>query len=332
LAEHTYVLPSRLNLREFLLKVWLPAIESSVRATTLSGYRMLVEQHLVPQLGAVQLQSLNAAQINAHYARLLSEGRVHGVGGLSPNTVHHVHAVLHRALRDAVKWGYLQTNAAACADPPRSSAQHTELPVWSEEQLHAFLGSVQEQRLYPLWRFLAMTGCRRGEALGLTWPDLDIEGGRVAIRRALVPIDGRLCETEPKTKRGRRLIALDAETVAVLREQATRQLAEQQALGDEWIDSGRVFTAEDGAQLHPERISALFRRLVAAAALPQIPLHGLRHTYASLALAKGVNAAIVSRRLGHATVAFTLDIYSHVLPQVDAEAAEVIAAFGSRES
>jgi len=327
LAEQSYVLPSRLSVREFLLKVWLPAIESGVRQTTMSGYRMLVEQHLVPQLGAVQLQNLNAAQINAHYARLLSEGRIHGSGGLSPNTVHHVHVVLHRALRDAVKWGYLQTNAAACADPPRASAQHRELPVWSEEQLHAFLDSVVEQRLYPLWRFLAMTGCRRGEALGLTWRDLDIENGRVAIVRALVPIDGKLVETEPKTKRGRRLIALDAETVAVLREQASRQLAEQQALGDGWIDSGRVFTAENGAQLHPERISALFRRLVAAAALPPIPLHGLRHTYASLALAKGVNAAIVSRRLGHATVAFTLDIYSHVLPQVDAQAAELIATF-----
>ncbi len=302
-----------------------------MRQTTLSGYRMLVEQHLVPQLGAVQLQSLNAAQINAHYAKLLASGRVHGLGGLSPNTVHHVHAVLHRALRDAVKWGYLQTNVAACADPPRASAQHTELAVWSEEQLHAFLGSVAEQRLYPLWRFLAMTGCRRGEALGLTWRDLDIEGGRVAIVRALVPIDGKLVETEPKTKRGRRLIALDVETVAVLRQQAARQLAEQQALGDEWIDSGRVFSAENGAQLHPERISAMFNRLARAAALPPIPLHGLRHTYASLALAKGVNAAIVSRRLGHATVAFTLDIYSHVLPQVDAEAAEFIAAFVGHE-
>jgi integrase len=238
---------------------------------------------------------------------------------------------LHRAVRDAVKWGYLQTNVAACADPPRASAQHRELPVWSEQQLHAFLDGVQEQRLYPLWRFLAMTGCRRGEALGLTWPDLDIENGRVAIRRALVPINGRLVETEPKTKRGRRLIALDAETVAVLRMQATLQLAEQQELGDDWVESGRVFTQENGAQLHPERISALFRRLVRAAALPPIPLQGLRHTYASLALAKGVNPAIVSRRLGHATVAFTLDIYSHVLPQVDAEAAEMIAAFEARE-
>jgi integrase len=151
------------------------------------------------------------------------------------------------------------------------------------------------------------------------------------MRRRVVP-NGALLETEPKTRRGRRLIALDGETVTVLRQQAAQQLAEQQALGDDWIDSGRVFTQENGAQLHPERISALFRRLVAAAALPPIPLHGLRHTYASLALAKGVSPAIVSRRLGHATVAFTLDIYCHVLPQVDAEAAEVIAAFGGRES
>ena len=189
---------------------------------------------------------------------------------------------------------------------------------------------MSQDRLYPLWRFLAMTGCRRGEALGLTWRDLDIEGGRVAIVRALVPIGGKLIETEPKTKRGRRLIALDAETVVVLRVHAAAQLSEQQELGDDWIDSGRVFTARSGEQLHPERISALFARLVRTAALPPIPLHGLRHTYASLALAKGVNAGIVSRRLGHATVAFTLDIYSHVLPQVDAEAAEVIAAFGGR--
>ena len=142
LAENTYVLPSRLSLQEFLVKVWLPAIASGVRQTTLGGYRMLVEQHLVPQLGAVQLQNLNAAQINAHYARLLKEGRVHGSGGLSPNTVHHVHAVLHRALHDAVRWGYLQSNVAQAADPPRASAQHTELAVWSEEQLHAFLDSV----------------------------------------------------------------------------------------------------------------------------------------------------------------------------------------------
>ena len=118
----------------------------------------------------------------------------------------------------------------------------------------------------------------------------------------------------------------------MLKEQAARQLREQNEWGAGWCDSGYVFTAEDGAPLQPERISALFGRLVRSAALKRITLHGLRHTYATLALSKGVNPAIVSRRLGHSTVAFTLDIYAHVLPQVDAEAAELIAAFTTGEN
>jgi len=138
---------------------------------------------------------------------------------------------------------------------------------------------------------------------------------------------GQLRETEERRRETKGGFASRKDCQAAL-----TLLAEQQALGYDWIDSRRVFTKESGAELHPERISALFARLVRAAALPQIPLHGLRHTYASLALAKGVNAAIVSRRLGHATVAFTLDIYSHVLPQFDAEAAELIATFETRRS
>ncbi len=146
-----------------------------------------------------------------------------------------------------------------------------------------------------------------------------------------MPVGGQVHVSEPKTKRGRRLIALDRATMAALKQQAAQQLREQTELGEGWCDSGYVFTAEVGAALHPERISALFCRRVRAAALKPIPLHGLRHTYATLALAKGVNPAIVSRRLGHATVAFTLDVYCHVLPQVDAEAAELIAAFAGHD-
>ena len=137
---------------------------------------------------------------------------------------------LHRALRDAVKWGYLQTNVAACADPPRASAQHRELPRLvrgTAARLPGQRGASNAST--PCGVLWAMTGCRRGEALGLTWRDLDIENGRVTIRRALVPIDGRLCETEPKTKRGRRLILPDAETVAVL--QAAGRSATGRATG-----------------------------------------------------------------------------------------------------
>ncbi len=325
--EHSNVTPTRLIVRDYLLKHWLPAIEGTIRPTTYAGYVTACEQHIIPQLGSWQLQRLTGGTLNGLYAQLGKEGRVHGKGGLSPASVRHVHAALHRALRDAVRWGYLAHNPAEAADPPSPSAEHAELAAWSEEQLHAFLGSVHDERLYPMWRLFAMSGCRRGEVLGLRWEDVDMEQGRVTIRRALVPVNGEVHVSEPKTKRGRRLIALDSATMALLKEQAARQLREQEEWGEGWCDSGYVFTLEDGAPLHPERISALFQRLVRSAALKRIPLHGLRHTYATLALSKGVNPAIVSRRLGHSTVAFTLDVYSHVLPQVDAEAAELIASY-----
>ena len=286
----------------------------------------------MPQLGAVQLQSLNAAQINAHYARLLNEGRVHGSGGLSPNTVHHVHAVLHRALRDAVKWGYLQTNAAACADPPRASAQHKELPVWSEEQLHAFFDSVAQQRLYPLWRFLAMTGCRRGEALGLTWRDLDIEEGRVAIVRALVPINGRLCETEPKTKRGRRLIALDAETVAVLESRPPDSWPSSRHWAMAGSTAGGCSPRRTALSCTPSASAPCSVASCARRRCPRSPCRGCGTPTPAWPWPR-VSIRRSSRDVWDtATVAFTLDIYSHVLPQVDAEAAELIAEFAGRES
>ncbi len=328
--EKTHVVPRRITLRDYLLNHWLPAIEGTVRPTTFSGYRTACEQHVIPELGAVQLQRLSGGTLNALYSRLATDGRVKGEGGLSANSIRHVHAALHRALRDAVRWGYLAHNVADSADPP--APEHRELPAWSEAELHSFLTSLEGDRLFPMWRFFAMSGCRRGEVLGLRWDDVDMENNRVTIRRALVPVNGVVHLSEPKTKRGRRLIALDRATMALLKEQAAQQLREHDDWGEGWIDSGYVFTLEDGAPLHPERISALFRRLVKAAPVKMIPLHGLRHTYATLALSKGVNPAIVSRRLGHSTVAFTLDVYSHVLPQVDAEAAELIAAYAGPDS
>lgn len=266
------------------------------------------------------------AAINALYGRLLEKGRVHGEGGLSVSSVRRVHAVLHRALRDAVRWGYLSSSPAAGADPPRTSADHAERPVWNREQLQAFLDAVKDDRLCALWRLLAMTGCRRGEALGLRWDDVDIEAATITIRRSLIVVDGQILLSDPKTKRGNRTIAIDPITLEALKAHAARQADERSEWDEAWIDSGYVFTRENGEALHPYVISKAFRDHVKAAALPAIPLHSLRHTYATLALSSGVNPRIVSGRLGHSTVALTLDIYSHVLPQADAEAATQIAA------
>lgn len=324
--EHRYIAPSRITFRDYLRSEWLPAIEATIRPTTFASYKMLVEQHIIPELGLIPIQKLSAARINAFYAKLLKEGRCRGKGGLAPASVCRIHACIHRSLRDAVRWERLSVSPAAAVDPPRSKQSQRDLPAWNKEQLASFLAFIAADRLSCLWRFLAMTGTRRGEALGLRWEDVDIEQATVIIRRALVPVAGTVRISEPKTVRGRRTIALDPQTVEALKAHAARQADEQSQWGEAWTNSGYVFVREDGQPLHPERISALFRRLVKAACLPEIPLHGLRHTHATLALSAGVNPRIVSGRLGHSTVALTLDVYSHVLPQADAEAACKIAS------
>ena len=324
--EQRFVLPVRLTLREYLEKEWLPAITSTVRATTYRSYRGHIECHIVPALGSVQLQRLNGALFNAFYAKLAKEGRYHSEISLSPATIRRIHATLHRALRDAVRWNRLSVNPVDAADPPKASAEQRKLPAWSAQQLFAFLESVREDRLYGLWHFLAMTGCRRGEALGLQWGNVDLENARVTIDKALVEVGEEVQLSEPKSARGRRTIALDPETLAVLRAHHRAQAQERLRCGASWHDTGFVFVTEDGCSLTPWRISTAFQQLRRRAGLPQIPLHGLRHTYATVALSSGINPRIVSGRLGHSTVAFTLDVYSHVLPQADEEAAVRIAA------
>ncbi len=320
--ERAHVASSRLTLRDYLTKEWLPAIEHTIRPTTCRSYVAHVECHILPALGSVQPQKLCPAQINALYAKLGRSGKRNGQG-LTALSVRHVHAVLHRALKDAVRWGRLARNPVDLADPPRAAARGHELRTWSAEQLAAFLDSHHDDRLYALWHTLAMTGLRRGEALGLRWQDVDLEAGRLSVRRALVPSGREVVVSEPKTARGRRVVALDPGTVAVLKGQAARQLQEQQDAG--WTETGLVFTNEDGAALHPEVVSRFFRGAVKETMMPDIRLHDLRHTHATLALRAGIHPKVVSERLGHATVSITLDTYSHAIPAMQEEAAVKIA-------
>jgi integrase len=323
--ERTHVMNSRLTLRDYLLKEWLPAIEHTIRSTTYLSYVRHAECHILPSLGSVQLQQLSGAQINALYAKLARNGKRNGKG-LTASSIRHVHAVLHRSLKDAVRWGRLPRNPVEAADPPRISGNgRCEMKTWSAEQLGAFLTTVHDDRLHALWHTLAMTGMRRGEALGLLWEDVDLENARLSVRRALIPSGREVVVSEPKTTRGRRSIALAPETISVLKAQAARQLAEQDQWGDGWVDTGLVFTKENGEALHPEDVTRYFRRTVKGAMLPTIRLHDLRHTHATLALRAGIHPKVVSERLGHATVSITLDTYSHAIPAMQEEAAALIA-------
>jgi integrase len=323
--EKSYTPQTKLTLREYLKNEWLPSIEATIRPSSFRAYKQHVRCHVCPHLGSVQLQKLSGSQINALYAKLALSGKQDGKRGLSPLTIRHVHATLHRALKDAVRWERLSRNPIDAADPPRISGDGTrELKTWSAVQLRAFLDFTSGERLSSLWHVLAMTGMRRGESLGLRWEDVDLEAGRLAVRRALIPNGAVVVVSEPKTAKGRRTVALDPETVEALKRQAARQL-EDQAKKEEWRDTGLVFTKEDGEAWHPEVITRFFGQAVTRSKLPRIRLHDLRHTHATLALRAGIHPKVVSERLGHATISITLDTYSHAIPAMQEEAAVRIA-------
>jgi integrase len=314
--------PGRLTVGEFLDQ-WIDAACYELRASTAASYRMIVVKRLMPRIGRLRLTSLTPAHLTKLYSILLAEG---GKGGraLSPRSVRYTHTVLGKALSDAVEWGLLPRNPARSAKAPKPPKP--EMAVWEVEQAQRFLASVSEDRLYALWLLMLTTGLRRAEVAGLRWSDIDLAAGTIAVRSTRVAVDFEVVVSEPKTAKGRRSVALDGLTVQVLRAHRKAQLVERVRAGPVWHDTGFVFVREDGVPYHPERITMIFKRRVADAAVPRIRLHDLRHTAATLALAAGIHPKIVQERLGHSSINITLDTYSHVVQGLQHEAAEKVAS------
>jgi integrase len=216
----------------------------------------------------------------------------------------------------------VDAKTAITADPQGLPA---ERQVWTPEQLRAFLSHVSDDRLYAAWLLVATTGLRRAELAGLRWLDVDLAAGRVSPRRPRVVVDYTVVESDAKTPKGRRSLALDPATLAALKAHQARQAEEKTIIGTGYRDSGLVFTMPDGSPIHPQRISAWFLQHTRAAGLPRIRLHDVRHSYATAALAAGVPPKVISQRLGHAMIAITMDTYSHVIPGLDEQAAETVA-------
>jgi integrase len=278
------------------------------------------------RVGAVRLAEVSPMHLRSLQTELLRDGRVDGKGGLAPRSVAACRRVLSQALKDAVRWGLLIRNPMDAVDPPR--VVDAEMVTWSDTQARAFLDAVAGDRLYAMWVLFQTTGVRRGELAGLRWDDVELDRATMAIVRNRVSAGrGKAVSThQPKTRRGRRNVALDVTSVEVLRRHRPVQLEERMRLGPAWVDSGYVFCGVDGAALHPDTITASFKSIIGNLDVPQIRLHDLRHTSATLALKAGIHPKVVSERFGHATVSITLDLYSHVLDGMQAEAAEQIGA------
>lgn len=308
---------------------WLDGlVAKGRRPTTIEGYQEKVRNHIAgTDIAAVPLQALTTADLNRHYAELSTTGRKRTPGGLSPRSVRYVHSILSKALNDAEREGLIRRNPATLASPPSTSAARApEMTVWTPAELAAFLRHVADRHHGRAFHVAAMTGLRRGELCGLRWSDVALDTGVVTVRQTVTAPGYRVTVGPVKTSRSRRAIDVDAGTVSVLRAQRTAQLEERMLMGGGYTDQGFVFAMPDGRPWHPDTITQAFDRLVGTSGLPRIRLHDLRHTHASHALAAGVNAKVVSERLGHSSVSFTLDTYGHVLPGQQSAAAAAVAA------
>jgi integrase len=266
----------------------------------------------VPRIGGVALQELNAAHINRLYAELLVDGRVQTDGGLSVTSVRRIHAMLRKALRDAVRWGRVERNATDLADPPSAkvvaASRRRSMQTWSAAELRRFLEASPQHPLHPLWVIAATTGLRRSELLGLRWADVDLRAGTLSVRQIVIDgPDGYRLELDQKSTSSGRTIHLSARAREALAAHHGQQARGRESAGPAWQDHDLVFPRDDGRWWNPPAITLAFGRAVKAAGASPVRLHDLRHTHASLLLAAGVNPKVVSERLGHSSVAFTLD-------------------------
>ncbi|MDH6112134.1 integrase [Kitasatospora sp. MAP12-15] len=318
--------------------------EERLRPTTVRGYRKHVEQYLVPLLGQVSLRGLTYTDIQLAFARIAQKHLAADRGPLSASTVRRIQAMLRAALAAAVNAGLIDHNPARDLDPPREqrpqpqvwtdslveqwgrTGERPSVAVWTPLQTATFLHLIRDHRLHALYRLYATRGLRRGEALALRWSNIDFERRVLTIERQLQKLPGgKITDCEPKSRAGKRQIALDHDTIRSLRAQQHRQQADKAAAGDTWVESGYVFASPQGGPLAPDHVGHVFQQLVRTHGLPPVRLHDLRHGAASLALTAHVDLKVIQHQVGHASIVTTADTYVSVMPQTTHEGAEATA-------
>lgn len=296
---------------------WLEANASTVRPGTQQRYEDIARLHLNPIIGRIRLAKLTPLDVQRLYQDRLTKGK------LSATTVNTIHVVLHKALKQAMRWGLLTRNVTEAVDPPRESTP--QYVTWTQPQVALFLGVSDSHEQAVLWRLAVLTGMRRGEILGLRWDDLDMARGQLAVKQTRVRgANGEFTFGQPKTQKSRRSIAIPPSLVEALRKHQLKQHEERLALGlgDAYNVAGLVFIDAMGKPLHPNTLAYQYQKLQRAAGVPVIRFHDLRHTSATLMLANGEHPKIVQERLGHSSVSMTLDRYSHVSMDMQRGAAD----------
>lgn len=320
----TYTAPSKMTVGEWL-DIWARDYLGSVKPFTAQGYTKNIRVHIKPALAAIRLEALNAHTIQRFINDL---GKPHGTKpGLSPKTVRNVHGVLHKALQQAVKAGYLRFNPADSCELPHM--ERPEIKPLDGEAIAAFMKAIQGHRFETVYLTMLFTGMRRGETFGLLWDCVDLDKGTILINKQLQNIPGQPGKFRLiSTKNGKgRTITVAPYVVQVLKQHKTQQIEARLKAGPLWQDNGYVLCNEVGEHLSPSTVYHNYKDIVASIGLPDARLHDLRHSYAVASLRAGDDVKTVQANMGHHTASFTLDVYGHVTEEMKQASAERMEAY-----
>jgi integrase len=317
----TYLEPSKTTLAVYL-DHWLAHIKSQVTAKSHERYSGLVNQNIKPALGAVLLTKLRPVQISDAYTKAITSGRRDGKdGGLAPRTVGHIHRVLKQALGQAVKWELLTRNPADAVDPPK--VDWKPMQTYDIPQTAELIEAVRDTPMFIPALLAVLCGLRRGEICALRWRNVDLAASQISVVESLEQTKTGLRFKSPKSGKGR-TVALSATMVEELRTYRVRRAQELLRLGIGLSDDDLVIAHEDGSIVQPIYISQHWARTIRKTPLAHLRFHDLRHAHATHMLANGIHPKVASERLGHSRVGITLDLYSHVMPGMQEDAAAMV--------
>lgn len=320
----TYTAPSKMTVGQWL-DIWSRDYLGGVKPFTVLNYTQHIKNHIKPALGAVKLEALNTHTIQKFYNDL---GKPQGdKPGLSAKTVKCIHGVLHKALSQAVKVGYLRFNPTESCELPR--IERKEIKPLDNEEIGAFMKAIEGHRFEAVYLVTLFTGLRRGEVCGLTWDCVDLNQGTIFVNKQLQNVPGQPGEFRlVSSKNGKgRTITIAPFVVGVLRRHKVQQAEARLKAGPLWQNNGFVFCNEVGEHLSPNTVYHNFKRIAASIGLPDARLHDLRHSYAVASFQAGDDPKTVQANLGHATATFTLDVYGHVTEKMKKDSADRMEAF-----
>ncbi len=315
----TYTAPSKMTIGEWL-DIWTAEYLGGVKPRTVDLYKGVVKSRLKPGIGALRLEVLTPHAVQSYYNGLSKEG-------LAPKTVKNIHGILHKALQQAVSNSYIRTNPADSCILPR--AVRKELKPMDEDMITAFLKIVKGHQYEELFKVTLFTGMREGEVLGLMWDCVDLTKGTVTIDKQLQMIRGSKGQYQivpTKNSKGR-TISIAPFVVDTLRRVKHQQLENRLRYGESWEDSGFVFTNELGYHLSASTVYKSFKKVMQDIGSPETRFHDLRHSYAVASIRSGDDIKTVQENLGHATAAFTLDVYGHVTEKMKKDSAARMEQF-----